>query len=87
MSGLPVLHSVEAGNDPVSEVGCGLTVAPESPQDIAQALRQLSRYSVSQRLTMGQRGKDFVLAQQTYPVLASRFLDAIGESERTCAHN
>jgi hypothetical protein len=26
-----VLHSVEAGNDPVAEAGCGLTVPPESP--------------------------------------------------------
>jgi glycosyltransferase involved in cell wall biosynthesis len=26
----PILHAVEAGNDPVAEAGCGLTVAPET---------------------------------------------------------
>jgi hypothetical protein len=31
-----VLHSVEAGNDPVAEAGCGLTVPPESPAAVAQ---------------------------------------------------
>ncbi len=36
MAGVPVLHSVEAGNDPVAEAGCGLTVAPESAQAVAQ---------------------------------------------------
>ncbi len=82
MAGLPVVHSVEAGNDPVSEVGCGLTVAPESPKEIAQALRQLSRHSADQRRAMGQLGQTFALAEQTYPVLASRFLDAIGGSEK-----
>ena len=30
MAGVPVLHSVDAGNDPVAEAGCGLTVAPEA---------------------------------------------------------
>ena len=37
-----VLHSVEAGNDPVAEAGCGLTVEPESPAAVAQGLRQLA---------------------------------------------
>ena len=29
MAGRAVLHSVEAGNDPVAEAGCGVTVAPQ----------------------------------------------------------
>ena len=27
MAGCAILHSVEAGNDPVADAGCGLTVA------------------------------------------------------------
>jgi len=77
MAGCAVLHSVEAGNDPVADSGCGLSVAPESPQAVAQGLRALATRSVAERRAMGERGRDFVLAHHSYPVLAQRFLDAI----------
>ena len=77
MAGVPVLHSVEAGNDPVAEAGCGLTVAPESPDAVVQGLRQLASLSPGARRAMGERGRQFVLAQHTYPVLARRFLEAV----------
>ncbi|WML88570.1 glycosyltransferase family 4 protein [Thiothrix subterranea] len=69
-----ILHSVDAGNDPVTEAGCGLTVPPENPQAIAQGIRQLLALSPSERTVMGQRGRDYVLQNHTYPVLAKKFL-------------
>ncbi|KRB27577.1 MULTISPECIES: glycosyltransferase family 4 protein [unclassified Acidovorax] len=77
MAGCAVLHSVEAGNDPVAEANCGLTVTPESPQAVAQGLRQLAAATPQQRRDMGQRGRAFVLAHHTYPVLAQQFLEAM----------
>jgi glycosyltransferase involved in cell wall biosynthesis len=77
MAGVPVLHSVEAGNDPVAEAGCGLTVAPESPEAVVQGLRQLATLSPGARRAMGQRGRQFVLAHHSYPVLARKFLEAV----------
>ena len=77
MSGCAVLHSVEAGNDPVREAGCGLTVAPEAPAAVADGLRQLAALPAEARRAMGERGRAFVLANHTYPVLAQRFLDAL----------
>jgi glycosyltransferase involved in cell wall biosynthesis len=73
-----VLHSVEAGNDPVAEAGCGLTVAAESPEAVAEGLRRLAALSADERNAMGARGRAFVLAHHTYPVLARRFLQACG---------
>jgi glycosyltransferase involved in cell wall biosynthesis len=77
MAGCAVLHSVEAGNDPVREAGCGLTVAPESPDAIAQGLLTLASKTPAERRAMGQRGHAFVMQHHTYPVLARRFLDAV----------
>ena len=77
MAGCPVLHSVEAGNDPVAEAGCGLTVPPESAAAVAEGLRTLAGLSASDRAAMGARGRAFVLAHHTYPVLAARFLAAL----------
>ena len=78
MAAVPVLHSVEAGNDPVAEAGCGLTVPPESPQAVAEGLRRLAALPAAERRAMGARGRAFVEARHTYPVLARRFLDACG---------
>ena len=77
MARCPVLHAVAAGNDPVAEAGAGLTVAPESPSAVAEGLRRLAATPVAERLAMGERGRAFVLAHHTYPVLAQRFLDAL----------
>ena len=77
MAGCAVLHSVEAGNDPVLESGCGLSVPPESPPAVAAGLRQLAALTTEQRRAMGERGRAFVLAKHTYPVLAQRFLQAM----------
>ncbi len=77
MAGVPVLHSVEAGNDPVAEAGCGLTVAPESPEAVMQGLRQLATLSPGARRAMGERGRRFVLVHHSYPVLARKFLEAV----------
>ena len=77
MAGCAVLHSVEAGNDPVAESGCGLTVAPESAQAVVGGLRQLAALPAAARRALGQRGRAFVLAHHAYPVLAQRFIQAL----------
>lgn len=76
MASCVVLHSVEAGNDPVAEAGCGITVPPADPPAIAQGLRQLAALDTATRQRMGNAGRQFVLDNHTYPVLAQRFLDA-----------
>ena len=77
MAGCVVLHSVEAGNDPVAEAGCGLTVAPESAEAVAEGLRRLAALAPAERRAMGERGRAFVLAHHAYPALARRFIDAL----------
>ena len=75
-----VLHSVEAGNDPVAEAGCGITVPPADPLAIAEGLRQLAALDAGTRTRMGDAGRQFVLEHHTYPVLARRFLQACDNS-------
>lgn len=77
MAGRAVLHSVEAGNDPVAEAGCGLTVAPESAPAVVEGLRRLAATPPAERAAMGERGRAFVQAHHTYPVLAARFIAAV----------
>jgi glycosyltransferase involved in cell wall biosynthesis len=77
MARRPVLHSVAAGTAPVAAAGAGLTVPPEDAQAVARGLRQLAALSPEERAAMGERGRAFVLAHHTYPVLARRFIEAV----------
>lgn len=77
MAGRPVLHSVEAGNDPVAEADAGLTVAPQDPRAVADGLVRLASLPAADRAAMGERGRAFVLNNHTYPVLARRFVEAV----------
>lgn len=76
MAARPVLHAVEAGNDPVAEAGCGLTVAPEDPRAIERGILALLDLSPEERRAMGQRGQRYALDNLTYPVLGQRFMSA-----------
>jgi glycosyltransferase involved in cell wall biosynthesis len=83
MAGRPILHAVAAGNDPVMEAGCGLTVAPDDPQAIADAVLAMQALDAPTRDALGRRGRDHALANHTYPVLAQRFLTALAGD---CCH-
>ena len=83
MAGCAVLHAVEAGNDPVAEAGCGLTVAPGDARAVADGLMRLAAMPAAERRAMGVRGRAFVQAHHIYPVLAKRFLDAVIAARRT----
>ena len=76
MAGKVVLHSVEAGNDSVGEAGCGLTVRPEDANEVAKGIRRLMALNSVERKMMGERGRDYVMRNHTYPVLARRFIHA-----------
>ena len=58
MAGCTILQSVEAGNDPVEDAGCGLTVAPGSPAAVADGLIRLSMVPAETRLEMGRLGHE-----------------------------
>ena len=77
MAGCAVLHSVDAGNDPVAEAGCGLSVPPGDAAAVVTGLTRLAALPAAERRAMGERGRAFVRARHTYPVLARRFLDAV----------
>lgn len=77
MAGKPVLHSVSAGNDPVTEVGCGISVSPNDPTAIAKAALELGAMTSEEKQAMGQKGEAFIRAERTYEVLAQQFLKVI----------
>jgi len=77
MAGKPVIQAIKAGNDLVTECGCGLTITPEAPDAIADAVRQLHAMDPAEREKMGANGRRYVSTQHDYPTLADKFLEAL----------
>lgn len=76
MASKVIIHSVNAGNDPVFESGCGLTVAPGDPDAIVVAVQQLLQLDLLTFKKMGELGREFIEKNMTYSVLAKNFLSA-----------
>lgn len=75
MSAKPVIHAVDAGNDIVSESGCGISIPPENPTAIANSIIQLKQMKSTEREHMGERGREYVIANHDYKRLAQKFLE------------
>ena len=75
-SGKPVVQSVIAGNDIPGDSGCGITCKPD-PEEIVKAIMQIYNMDKEQRAAMGVKGREYVLKNHTYSVLAEKFIEAI----------
>lgn len=80
MAGKPIIQAIDAGNDMVSDCRCGISVPPENPTAMADAIVHLAALTQDDRGAMGDRAKAYVLAHHDYPALARRFLDVLGSS-------
>lgn len=81
MAGKPVVMAITAGNDPVAEAGCGFSVPPNDPAAVARAVMRLADMTREERARLGAAGRTFILENQTYRVLAQRFLDATTKAD------
>lgn len=73
----PILYAIDAPPDVMGESGAGISVPPEDPEAIAEAIAQFRAMTAAQRDAMGRRGREWVIAHRDYGVLARRFLSGI----------
>ena len=74
LAALPVLFAVRAGNDPVEDAGCGVSVDPGDPQAISAGITQLAELAEEEQQAMGGRGRAYVLQRHAYRHLALDYL-------------
>jgi len=86
MAGKPVLHAVDAGNDPVAEAGAGISTIPYGPVQLDSALRKLAAMNPAEREQMGLRGRQFALDNLEWNILGARYVklceDLLREKKR-----
>lgn len=75
-SGKPILAAHYGINDPVAKSGCGIIVHNEYDQ-LEAGLIKFKNMPVSERISMGEKGKDYVGKYHTYKDLSLKFFNAI----------
>lgn len=73
----PILYAVKGGNNPVKEAGAGITIQPENPQALAQAIKKLIAMTPEQRIQMGKNGLNYVKKYHDIKILASKLETAL----------
>lgn len=77
MAAKPVIPGIEDEENPVAACRAGITIPPEEPQAIAEAILRLRAMNQAERDEMGGRGRAYVLAEHDFSYLADRFLAGI----------
>jgi glycosyltransferase involved in cell wall biosynthesis len=72
-AGKPILFSIDAAYNPVKEAGAGLTVPPEDPEALANAIIQLYDMPMAERIKMGQKGTAYAKEFHDFEKLADQF--------------
>lgn len=74
MASKPIVMSIDSCNDPVAEANCGITVNSGTSKDLATALDKILLLSDSDRETLGRNGREYVIKNNSYDVLAKKML-------------
>ncbi|MFN3211060.1 MAG: glycosyltransferase family 4 protein [Roseovarius sp.] len=76
----PIIFGVRSSYDPVALSDCGISVPPEDPHAMAEAMIELASMSVEERKSMGERGREFVMKEHEWRVLGPRFVNVLDKA-------
>lgn len=76
-AGRPIILASQAANDPVRDADCGITVEPDDPIALSEAIRWLRAMPSSQRARLGANGRAYVEREHSYRGLAQRYLSVL----------
>lgn len=75
----PTVVAMDARNNPVSECGGGVTVRPEHPRLLADAILNVARMPATEREEMGLRARHYVAQNYDFELLSDRLVGALNE--------
>ena len=73
MAGKPIIFAINAPQTPVERYKCGIIVNPEDSKDLEKSLKELMFISDKDRRMIGENGKNAVINNFTYKILATQF--------------
>lgn len=72
ISGRPTIFAVGSSNNPVEEAQAGISVKPDAPRALADAIKALYQLPLDERMAMGTRGRDYVKKYHSFENLAQK---------------
>lgn len=75
----PTIVAADTANNPVADADGGITLAPEDPAAMAEAIKSLAAMPIEERRQMGMRARWYVQENYSFTVLARR-LEQVLES-------
>lgn len=76
----PIIFCCDAGNNPVKDADCGITINSGSPQALAEGIMEMANLPLAERIAMGMRGRRHVEMNYSYEKLAQRFAATLDEA-------
>lgn len=80
LAAVPIIYSVEAPGDSVAESGAGISCRAEDGDAICDAILALRKLNQRELQAMGLKGREWLIANRDYKMLARRFLDNVNGS-------
>jgi glycosyltransferase involved in cell wall biosynthesis len=77
LSERPIIAAAPSEDNPIDVSGCGITVRPSNRDELMSAMITMSRTGVNERLSMGRKGREFVVGTYLYETLAHRLASAL----------
>lgn len=73
----PILSASNIDDDPVMIANCGIQVASESPEAIAEGILKIKNLPEEARRVLGENGRKYVIENQTYEKIAEKYIACI----------
>lgn len=81
-AGRPTIIASSAVNNPIAEAAAGLTVSPESPEELADAISRMAALGRDERVAMGMAGRNYVESHHEYRNLAGKLAAVLDDVVR-----
>ena len=77
MSSKPIILSIDACNDPVTEANCGITVNSHDEEDLKGAINRLINLSENDLRKLGANGKKYVIENNSYDKISNYAIELL----------
>lgn len=76
----PIIFSSNSANNPIEEAKAGVTVPPDNPEVLAEAIISLYNMPEEERRKMGENGRKYVEKYHSIPVLVDKLEEVIKDT-------
>jgi glycosyltransferase involved in cell wall biosynthesis len=78
LAGKPIIYAINSGKyEPIKEANAGISIEPEDPEGLVSAILKLQSLSSTERLEMGENGKNYVLKNHDYSKIAAKLAELL----------